>query len=199
MFPHRLWCLNTWFPPVGSDSKSQGIIRRWSFAAGSMSVHRVCAWCLWRPEDDTGTSGTGVTACKLPCGSRELNLCLLEGQLVLLITELSLQPTLCLQTVCLWFSQLHYAFFTMIIKQEVVYKILMIVPAVQQMFNIVIIKFISSKKIEWKLLCQYIIMKRQLQSSQNKKFCKRISLWQLICQGTHRDPIVSASKCKCLN
>lgn len=50
-----------------------------------MSPH-MCTW--WRLEDDVGSPGTGVTdTCDHVGGSWELNLCPLEEQPVLLISE----------------------------------------------------------------------------------------------------------------
>lgn len=57
-----------------------------------VSVHYLCARCLWRPEEGLGFSGTAVTdGCKPPCGCWELNSGSLEEQLMLLATEPSLQ------------------------------------------------------------------------------------------------------------
>lgn len=53
----------------------------------------ICAQCLWRQEEGTWPSGTGVTDhCEPPCRCWELNLGSLEKQQVLLPTEPSLQP-----------------------------------------------------------------------------------------------------------
>jgi hypothetical protein len=55
----------------------------------SMCVHHLHAWYPRRPEG-IGASGTGY---ELPSGCWESNLGPLEGEPVLLTTELSLQPS----------------------------------------------------------------------------------------------------------
>ena len=58
-----------------------------------MSVHHTQAWCLWRSEEGTKCSGTGVVGgYELLCRCWELNLSLLPKYLVLLTTGPSLQP-----------------------------------------------------------------------------------------------------------
>lgn len=50
-----------------------------------MPVHHLHVWCLQRPEEDVGSSGTGaINGCELPCGCLELNLSPSEEQPVLL-------------------------------------------------------------------------------------------------------------------
>jgi hypothetical protein len=59
----------------------------------AMSMYYVHSWCLQRPEEDAGSSGTGVmNGCDPPCGCQEWNSGPLEEQPVLLTSEPSLQP-----------------------------------------------------------------------------------------------------------
>ena len=59
-----------------------------SILPACMSVHHVCAWCLWRSEDDVGSSGAGDTSvCEVPCECRDSN----QEQPVLSTAEPSLQ------------------------------------------------------------------------------------------------------------
>ncbi|EDM03620.1 rCG61510 [Rattus norvegicus] len=72
--------------------------------------------CLVTLEAKRGHWNPWNWRCELSRGSWEWNLGVLEDQPVPLITELSLKPLFCPQTLCLWFSPLCYAFFSMIIK-----------------------------------------------------------------------------------
>ena len=57
-----------------------------------MSMYYVCAWYLWRPEEDVGSPETGITnGFESPCECWELNLGPLQEQM-LLMAEPSLQP-----------------------------------------------------------------------------------------------------------
>lgn len=57
-----------------------------------MSVHHICAWCLWGSDEGVGPSGTGITdGYELPCLCGESNQFPLEGQSVNLTAELHLQ------------------------------------------------------------------------------------------------------------
>ena len=41
----------------------------------SISVYHLYVWCQWRPDEGTGSPGTGITdSCDLSCGCLELNL-----------------------------------------------------------------------------------------------------------------------------
>ena len=70
-----------------------------SVLPGCLSMHHLCARCSWRPEEGVRSPRSGVTnGCEAPCGCRELNSCLLEGQPELLTAELlTAEPSLQLQ------------------------------------------------------------------------------------------------------
>lgn len=57
-----------------------------------MSGHHVCTWCLWRSEDGNDPGTEVKISCELPCRSGNW----LQGHLVLLTTQQSLQPSSCL-------------------------------------------------------------------------------------------------------
>lgn len=58
------------------------------FSTAHMSVGYFCVWCPRWPEENIGSSGTGVTnGFELPCGCRELIQILLKEHPVLVITE----------------------------------------------------------------------------------------------------------------
>jgi hypothetical protein len=46
-----------------------------------MSMHPLCAWCPWRPEEVIRPFGTAVTDCLVATWIQELNLGLLEERL----------------------------------------------------------------------------------------------------------------------
>lgn len=56
------------------------------------SVHHAHTWCLQRPEEDVGSSGSeAINVCRLPAECWELNLGPLEEKPVLITTEPCLQ------------------------------------------------------------------------------------------------------------